>query len=379
MSFRPQFTYDPGARGTTADPALQQQADFTKNAYSDYTKMLADNAAQEAANKKPLAGEGFLQKAQAAVEGSPQLQSGLLAAGLSLMFGNPAEDAVSAGLTASATYNGQVQAEEESKKAQLLGGIKQQSQIEGSYADANLKDRQPDTSGAEASRFASGVATKQQGLDYLRLLMEFGDNYRDKTAIKDEAGNIIGYTTSPETSTATARNLAATIAETNGVTIGGVQMPARFPLTKTTQVTPNILEAVKRSSTPDQLVAAGWANKTPQEKYAFATHALRAWGANDSIKGAELVDTFDKAWAQHQAAQKATTAVTSTKANKSAEFLSKLPLPERKQYNEGFGYVPKSTIKPKPMKGAKRTEATDALNAYLQGIGGAPLNQYLKK
>lgn len=145
--------------------------DFTKNATGDYAQMLADKAAQTEANALPLGGSG-IGKLNSAIEASPQLQSGLMAAGLSLMFGGDVETAITTGLGAASNYNQQVTAEEDKKKAEMLAGAKQQSQMEHSYEQGNLMQRQPDSFNVDAARVAAGVGKQQLSADLIKHISD---------------------------------------------------------------------------------------------------------------------------------------------------------------------------------------------------------------
>lgn len=157
------------SRGAREKTGLNAVNDFTKNATGDYAQMLADKAAQTEANALPLGGSG-IGKLNEAIENSPQLQSGLMAAGLSLMFGGDAESAITTGLGAASNYNQQVVAEEDKKKAEMLAGAKQQSQMEHSYEQGNLMQRQPDSFNVDAARISAGVAGKQLNADAYKVM-----------------------------------------------------------------------------------------------------------------------------------------------------------------------------------------------------------------
>lgn len=159
------------SRGAREKTGLNAVNDFTKNATADYAQMLADKAAQTEANALPLGGSG-IGKLNEAIENSPQLQSGLMAAGLSLMFGGDVESAITTGLGAASNYNQQVTAEEDKKKAEMLAGAKQQSQMEHSYEQGNLMQRQPDSFNVDAARINAGVGKQQLSADLIKHISD---------------------------------------------------------------------------------------------------------------------------------------------------------------------------------------------------------------
>ena len=169
----PQTFYNQGVRRGAADTSLQQQSNYTTNAYDAYAQMLASKGQQAKADALPVEGTG-LAKLEAAISNSPQLQSGLLAAGLSLMFGGDAETAVTAGVGAASNVNLQDKQAEESKKAEFLGSAKQQSQMEHSYSQADLFGRQPDDFGLQAEKLRVGFGGQQLANDLLKFMVGQG-------------------------------------------------------------------------------------------------------------------------------------------------------------------------------------------------------------
>ncbi len=169
----PQTFYNQGVRRDAADTSLKQQSDYTTNAYDAYAQMLASKGQQAKADALPVEGTG-LAKLETAISNSPQLQSGLLAAGLSLMFGGDAETAVTAGVGAASNVNLQDKQAEESKKAEFLGSAKQQSQMEHSYSQADLFGRQPDDFGLQAEKLRVGFGGQQLANDLLKFMVGQG-------------------------------------------------------------------------------------------------------------------------------------------------------------------------------------------------------------
>lgn len=162
------------AKTTTTGDALEAGRVANQNAMQAYQDMLASQAAQAEANKGELAGKGMFGKLQSAIAGSPQLQSGLMAAGLSLLTGGSTADALAAGTGAVANWNQQAQAETDAKKAEALGTTKQLAQLENNASEVDYRSRLPE--GQIIAGINAGVANRQQTMDFLRLRAEMAQN-----------------------------------------------------------------------------------------------------------------------------------------------------------------------------------------------------------
>ena len=147
---------------------LNNQAQLSRQAVEANQGRQTELAQRDVQNAGAVGGEGFLGSLSAALSDSPQLQSGVLAAGLSLLFGNDAQSSVSAGLNAASGYNALDETDTQQKKAEAAGMLKQQSQLENSYSEANYRDRLPDDQGVEIARLNAGVARNTQTNDFLK-------------------------------------------------------------------------------------------------------------------------------------------------------------------------------------------------------------------
>jgi len=288
----PQTFYNQGVRRNAADTSLKQQSDYTTNAYDAYAQMLTTKEQQAKADALPVGGTG-LAKLETAISNSPQLQSGLLAAGLSLMFGGDAETAVTAGVGAAANVNLQDKQAEESKKAEFLGSAKQQSQMEHSYSQADLFGRQPDDFGLQAARLQVGAGQDRAAMDWLKMR---GDWITSLTEPKvDSMGNV-----TPGMSLAEATNVVDnkyfrdpvrmfTLNPGPSVGTPGANLPdyRKFIATPTGLAQLNSAKAFAK--TP------AWKAMTPEEKVSYANAFLSQTGLTNVTYAHELVADMDAA------------------------------------------------------------------------------------
>lgn len=149
---------------------VQDQQKYTNNAMEAYLADLAQRRQQEALDKQGVQGDGFFSKVQNAIAGSPQMQTGLMAAGLSLVMGGNVADALTAGVGAVDQWNQLDQKQSEQKKAEALGSIKQQSQVENSQSEVDYRSRLPDTNSVQAARINAGASERMSSVQWAQLI-----------------------------------------------------------------------------------------------------------------------------------------------------------------------------------------------------------------
>lgn len=143
-----------------------------ENAQQDYVQMRADNAAQAEIDAQGVQGNGLLAKSLNAIKGSPQLQSGLMAAGLSLLTGGDAASAVEAGFSAADNFSTAKTAADDKKTAEATAQNITTGKLDDVLSQIDLRSRQPDRSAIEAESIRAGAADRLMSMEYLKLLQQ---------------------------------------------------------------------------------------------------------------------------------------------------------------------------------------------------------------
>lgn len=161
--------------------SLQTQLELQQDAVSDYQQLLAQNAAQAAIDWQGVqdGGRGLFGKAQNAIKGSPQLQAGLAAAGLTLMTGGNMSEALLSGAEAADHWNKAKTAEDDKTKTEVQQRVLSTGKLEDSLSAIDLRSRQPDHDALEAQRLAIGAGEKQYGLELMRIIEDSAARQRE--------------------------------------------------------------------------------------------------------------------------------------------------------------------------------------------------------